>query len=89
MKTQTTARPCHLSPKRYASRQIRKLSVCTVQSDASRHWHALHEVLHALPLGTDQFATVINRYRNALRYFLQGETGAARYELDLLRGGLC
>jgi hypothetical protein len=39
-------------------------------------------------LATDEYHTAKNRLRNAHRYLLSQERGAARYELMLLAGSL-
>jgi hypothetical protein len=44
--------------------------------------------LECLPLSRGEYATAINRLMNARSYFHAGESGAARFELRLLLGGL-
>ena len=44
--------------------------------------------LDALPLASDDYSTAANRLRNAHRYLVSQERGAARYELQLLAGSL-
>lgn len=46
------------------------------------------ELLESLPLATDEYQTARNRLRNAHRYLVSQERGAARYELKLLAGSL-
>jgi hypothetical protein len=51
-------------------------------------WTLMRLTLDALPLDTETFALALNRLNNARAYWEEGETGAARYELRLLLGGL-
>jgi hypothetical protein len=44
--------------------------------------------LDSLPLATDEYGLASNRLRNAQRYLLSKERGAARYELQLLVASL-
>lgn len=46
------------------------------------------DLLESLPLSTDEYQTAKNRLRNAHRYLVSQERGAARYELNLLAGSL-
>ena len=48
----------------------------------------LRAMIMSLPMASDDFCLAINRLRNAQRYLSSNETGAARYELRLLLGGL-
>lgn len=48
----------------------------------------LSGLFEALPLASDEFALACRRLENARRYLSAGERGAARYELQLLEGGL-
>ena len=41
-------------------------------------------MLNGLPLSTSEFTVAMNRLRNAHRYLVANEPGAARYELRLL-----
>ncbi|MBC8874784.1 MAG: hypothetical protein H8E44_35640 [Planctomycetes bacterium] len=45
-------------------------------------------MLNALPLTTDEFGRAVNRLKNAHRYLVSNERGAARFELRLLLGSL-
>ena len=45
-------------------------------------------LLDSLPLASDEYGTASNRLRNAHRYLVSQEHGAARYELQLLAGSL-
>jgi hypothetical protein len=45
-------------------------------------------LLDSLPLATGEYGTASNRLRNAHRYLVSQERGAARYELKLLSGSL-
>lgn len=45
-------------------------------------------LLDSLPLASDEYGTASNRLRNAHRYLVSQERGAARYELILLAGSL-
>jgi hypothetical protein len=49
---------------------------------------AVRDLLDSLPLATDEYHTAKNRLRNAHRYLVSHERGAARYELKLLAGSL-
>jgi hypothetical protein len=49
--------------------------------------HARH-LLEAIPQDSDQYALSSNRLRNAHRYLMSKERGAARYELQLLAANL-
>ncbi len=44
----------------------------------------IESFLGSLPLATDEYGLAQNRIRNARRYYLAREVGAARYELRLL-----
>jgi hypothetical protein len=46
------------------------------------------DLLESLPLAADEYHTANNRLRNAHRYLISQERGAARYELQLLAGSL-
>lgn len=46
-------------------------------------------LLESLPLTTEEFGLSSNRLRNAHRYVLSGEAGAAAWELGTLRKFLC
>jgi hypothetical protein len=46
------------------------------------------DILRALPLGTSDFSVAVSRLNNARRYVVANESGAARYELQLLVGTL-
>lgn len=46
------------------------------------------DLLESLPLASDEYQTAKNRLRNAHRYLVSQERGAARYELNLLAGSL-
>jgi hypothetical protein len=48
----------------------------------------VRDLLDSLPLASDEYATAFNRLRNAHRYLVSQERGAARYELQLLAGSL-
>ena len=48
----------------------------------------VRDLLESLPLATDEYSTATNRLRNAHRYLVSKERGAARYELQLLSGSL-
>lgn len=48
----------------------------------------LGALIDSLPFATDHYAVAKNRLRNAHRYFVCGEVGAARYELRLMLGQL-
>ena len=48
----------------------------------------VRELLDSLPLPTDEYSTAFNRLRNAHRYLISQERGAARYELALLAASL-
>jgi hypothetical protein len=50
--------------------------------------HLVESMLESLPLASDQFEVYRNRVRNARRYVLAREPGAARFELQLLAGSL-
>ena len=45
-------------------------------------------MLNALPLSTSEFGLAVNRLKNAHRYLVSDERGAARYELRMLLGTL-
>ena len=45
-------------------------------------------MLNGLPLTTDEFGLAANRLKNAHRYFVAEEPGAARYELRLILSSL-
>jgi hypothetical protein len=49
--------------------------------EALRHCHV---VLNSLAMATEEYSLLRNRLRNAQRYSLQAEQGAARFELRLL-----
>ena len=59
-----------------------------------RNQHVLEELqqvrdlLDSLPLATSEYGTAANRLRNAHRYLVSQERGAARYELQMLAGML-
>jgi hypothetical protein len=44
--------------------------------------------LEATPLSTSAFGLALNRLQNAEKYWLEGEWGAARFELQLLLAAL-
>jgi hypothetical protein len=46
------------------------------------------DLLDSLPLASDEYGTASNRLRNAHRYLVSQERGAARYELKLLANSL-
>jgi len=46
--------------------------------------HRCNVVLDALAMSTEEYALLRNRLRNAQRYSLQAERGAARFELRLV-----
>ncbi len=48
----------------------------------------VRELLDSLPLPTGDYGTATNRLRNAHRYLVSHEHGAARFELQLLAGSL-
>ena len=48
----------------------------------------VRDLLESLPLATDEYSTATNRLRNAHRYLVSHERGAARYERQLLSGSL-
>ncbi len=48
----------------------------------------VRDLLDSLPLATGEYGTASNRLRNAHRYLVSQERGAARYELKLLAGSL-
>jgi hypothetical protein len=48
----------------------------------------LRAMLESIPQETGEFSLAMNRLRNAQRFLCSDETGAARYELRLLVGGL-
>lgn len=48
----------------------------------------VESLLESLPLASNLFDVSRNRVRNARRYFLAREVGAARFELQLLSGSL-
>jgi hypothetical protein len=52
-------------------------------SDSS-HYDNVKELLATVPLSTDEHALASQRLANAWRYAVQGENGAARYELTML-----
>jgi len=45
-------------------------------------------MLKALPLSTGEFGLALNRIKNAHRYLVANEPGAARFELRLLLGSV-
>jgi hypothetical protein len=45
-------------------------------------------MLNALPLSTSEFGLAVSRLKNARRYYVAEETGAARFELQLLLASL-
>ena len=57
-------------------------------SDVIERLQQVREILDSLPLPTDEYATAFNRLRNAHRYLVSQERGAARYELALLAASL-
>ncbi|HUG69921.1 MAG TPA: hypothetical protein VMM76_19370 [Pirellulaceae bacterium] len=48
----------------------------------------VRDLIEALPLATSEYGTAANRLRNAHRYLVSQERGAARYELQVLAGTL-
>ena len=50
--------------------------------------HELQALLDALPLSSDEFGLACNRLRNAHRYLLAREPGAAKWELNALKRSL-
>lgn len=46
---------------------------------------ALRHLLETVPITSEEFGSACNRLKNAQRYLLSHETGAARWELDALR----
>ena len=46
------------------------------------------DLLESPPLASDEYQTAKNRLRNAQRYLVSQERGAARYELNLVAGSL-
>jgi hypothetical protein len=50
----------------------------------SPHYDTVRELLKTVPLSTDEYGLATQRLKNAWQYAIQGERGAARYELALL-----
>jgi len=50
--------------------------------EARYRW--IRGLLESLPLATNEFALAVNRLNNGRRHALEGETGAALYELQML-----
>ncbi len=46
----------------------------------------VRDLLDSLPLASGEYGTATNRLRNAHRYLVSQERGAARYELQMLAG---
>lgn len=57
-------------------------------SEVLEELQEVRDLLDSLPLATGEHATAANRLRNAHRYLVSRERGAARYELNLLAGSL-
>lgn len=67
---------------------IEHLLVNLHRPDVPNDVQDVRDLLDSLPLATDEYATALNRLRNAHRYLVSQERGAARYELRLLAGSL-
>jgi hypothetical protein len=52
--------------------------------DDSPHYDIVRDLLETVPLSTDEHALAAQRLKNAWRYAVLGENGAARYELTTL-----
>lgn len=63
-------------------------SIGLTTDDAIGRTVQLATLIESLPFPTDHYAVAKNRLRNAQRYFVCGEIGAARYELRLMLGQL-
>ena len=60
----------------------------TGKTDGDDHYIALSDHLKTVPLSTPEYATAVQRLKNARQYDIQGETGAAQYEVILLLRGV-
>lgn len=58
------------------------------QRDVLDELQQLYETLESLPLARGDFGTATNRLRNAHRYLVSAERGAAGYELGMLANSL-
>jgi hypothetical protein len=75
---------------------MRSATKCLVRLAAKRHFddavlddfQAVRSMLDALPLSTDQYGLACTRLTNSLRYLVDAEPGAARFELQLLTTSL-
>jgi hypothetical protein len=71
------------------SQAIEHLMRCLNQdADVLEGMQEVRGLLDSLPLSTDEYGTASNRLRNAYRYLVSQERGAAKYELRLLVGSL-
>ncbi len=61
---------------------------CDLDEAACDDFKTIRNALEAMPLPTDQFGLACTRLKNAQHYLRCTESGAARYELQLLFGSL-
>lgn len=70
-------------------RAIRRLLADVSKGVAeSAHYETVTESLNSVPLTTEEHALAMQRLKNVSHYALQGEHGAASYELSMLTRSL-
>lgn len=87
-----TQNPCSATPETIRYELLRAVEALlrsvrrrqNVLDDVQR----VRDLLDSLPLPTGEYGTATNRLRNAHRYLVSQEHGAATFELQLLAGSL-